>query len=142
MNSYNGHSPAQRMKALGWFKKQLAAGLKDPRPLECECCGQTCGLLMWHSEDYSDPFSLEHIGKHGLCYRCHMIIHCRFKSPEAFIQYATALFVGKQFAPMMHNNWEGFKRDHLVNLGKGVKYTSIAPRSGHLIDQIFWQEMA
>ena len=76
MNSYNGYSGAQRLKALAWIKKEWANGTRPAKPCSCDVCGQTEGLLMWHSEDYSAPFG-DNIGRFGLCYTCHMMIHCR-----------------------------------------------------------------
>lgn len=140
MKDYNGFSPKQRVKALNWFKDQIARGNKPEQPDFCECCGQRKGKLMWHSEDYSEPFSLKHIGKHGLCYRCHMIIHCRHRNPQAFSAYAMALLAGKQFMPLHYADWETFKRDHLMHKSAGVNYHIISFTNDHLIDHIYRME--
>src|ERR1700737_880157 len=39
-----------------------------------------------HSENYSEPFG-DHIGEHGLCYRCHQMIHNRFRHAETWAIY-------------------------------------------------------
>lgn len=137
MNSYNGFSPNQRMKALGWFKKQMALGNKPKSPKKCECCGQTEGLLMWHSEDYSEPFDLDHIGKHGLCYKCHMMIHCRFKSPEAFLNYAKHLSNGLVFQATEKSNWPAFREAHLVRRSTGALVRKGEAQTGHLIEKFY-----
>lgn len=85
MNSYNGFSPAQRSRALRWLNAEYAAGRRT-RPERCDACGQTAGALQAHSEDYSEPFGA-HIGEHGLCYVCHMMIHCRFSAPGPWERY-------------------------------------------------------
>lgn len=64
----------------------------------CQACGQTEGVLEWHSENYSQPYG-DHIGQFGWCYFCHMLIHCRFKAEERWGQYARAIANGWRFAP-------------------------------------------
>lgn len=74
------------------------------RPVLCDGCGQDAGLIQPHSEDYSKPWG-DHIGKYGLCYTCHMMVHCRFKNPEVWDNYRDAVrgeaifkpFTGKAF---------------------------------------------
>lgn len=112
MNSYNGFSPAQRYKALAYHKAQIKAGVKAPKPQRCDGCGTSQGFLAWHSEDYSEPFG-PHIGEYGVCYRCHMHIHCRFRNPNAFADYADLILSGKRFMPYMNGHWERFKAENL-----------------------------
>ena len=50
--------------------------------------------------EVSEPFG-EHIGRHALCYRCHMIFHCRFRSPAVFRAYATAVAEGFCSPPLL-----------------------------------------
>lgn len=113
MNSYNGFSPTQRMKALRWLKVEYAAGRRHP-PVRCDVCGQTDGHIEAHSEDYSEPFG-DNIGRWGLCYRCHMILHCRFRSPEAFRQYQEILASGKRFVAVRSRAWGAFAKQHLAS---------------------------
>lgn len=112
MNSYNGFSPTQRYKALAYHKKQIASGAKEARPHKCDGCGTRFGFLAWHSEDYSEPFG-PHIGEYGLCYRCHMQIHCRFRNPIAFQNYADMIEAGKRFESYNSSSWERFKKENL-----------------------------
>lgn len=59
---------------------------------------------MWHSEDYSSPYG-PHIGQFGLCYVCHMMIHCRFSAPEAWHRYCDLVAEGNQFGPLLKANF-------------------------------------
>ena len=90
MNHYNGFSPAQRLRALAWLKGEYAAGRRRP-PSVCDGCGATEGIKP-HSEDYREPYGA-HIGRYGVCHRCHMMIHQRFFRPamwQAFRQQVGA----------------------------------------------------
>lgn len=98
VNSYNGFSPAQRTAALRWLNREYAAGTRT-RPTSCDVCGQTRGLIEAHSEDYSGPPYGPNIGAFGLCYRCHMMIHCRFSAPDAFEAYVQSLEAGVLWPP-------------------------------------------
>jgi len=95
MNFYNGFTPNQRLKALAWLKRQYAAGTRTP-PSSCDACGQTDGVIEPHDEDYSEPYG-DHTGSIGVCYRCHMMIHCRFKNPDGWKQYRAAVRRGLRF---------------------------------------------
>lgn len=111
MKSYNGFTPSQRMKAYRWLMAEYEAGRRQ-QPTRCDACEQTEGLIQPHSEDYSAPFG-EHIGRYGLCYRCHMILHCRFSAPTAWQTYVAVLSSGKRFPAMYSKLWGAFTRDHL-----------------------------
>ena len=116
MKSYNGFDPKQRYKALAYHKEQIATGNKPARPECCHACGQTEGVLVWHSEDYSEPFG-EHIGEHGLCYVCHMMIHCRFRNRKAWQYHIGQLLQGRMPQAMHSQNWKVFLYNHLQNAG-------------------------
>jgi hypothetical protein len=111
MRSYNGFSPAQRLRALAWLKGEYAAGRRRP-PTACDACGQTEGIIEAHSEDYSEPFG-DHIGAYGLCYRCHMAVHTRFGAWEAWHTYRRLVAAGARFQPFPRRDWERFKAEHL-----------------------------
>lgn len=111
MKGYNGFSPQQRTRALRWLRQEEAAGRRR-RPTRCEACGQTRGVVDSHSEDYSDPFG-PHIGRFALCFRCHMIVHCRFSSPASFEVYEEALREGVRFPAMTRRDFQRFRREHL-----------------------------
>lgn len=119
MKSYNGFSPEQRYKALAYHKEQIKLGKKPPKPDCCDACGQTEGFLTWHSEDYSEPFG-EHIGQHGVCYVCHMMIHCRFRNRFAWAYHIDELRKGKMPQPMHTANWRVFLNMHLNRAGSHI----------------------
>lgn len=122
MNSYNGFSPTQRTKALKWFRREQSIGNKPANPECCDICGQTEGHLEWHSEDYSDPFDLGHIGKFGLCYVCHMMLHCRFKNKQAWEVYGAALADNKRFNGIKGRNWVHFRQFCLIDKFKYAEW--------------------
>lgn len=86
MNSYNGFTPSQRVKAQNWLKKQWATG-SLVRPCKCYACGQTDGLIDAHAEDYSEPFASGKTDQFHLCRKCHMQVHRRFANPQAWLRY-------------------------------------------------------
>lgn len=106
MNSYNGFTHTQRMKAFNWLKIEYASGRRK-KPTQCDACGQTKGILEHHSEDYSAPYG-NHIGAWSLCYRCHMMIHCRFRNKTAWRRYRERLATGIIFAPFYTRNFKLF----------------------------------
>jgi hypothetical protein len=103
MKSYNGFTPEQRMQELYWLKEQYASGARV-RPTLCDACGQTEGIIENHSEDYSQPFG-DHTGSYAFCYRCHMMIHCRFKALHAWNTYRDMVSAGYQFPPLHTRNF-------------------------------------
>jgi hypothetical protein len=104
MNSYNGFSPTQRTRALRWLNAEYAAGRRS-RPTSCQACGQTEGLLEAHSEDYSGPPFGANIGRFGLCYRCHMMVHSRFRARRAFELYAHSIDRGLVWPAIPKRNY-------------------------------------
>jgi len=112
MNSYNGFEPKQRMKAFNWLKEQIANGKRQERPNYCEVCSQDQGILMYHSEDYSEPFG-DHIGQFGLCYVCHMMIHCR-RNKRSWNNYKKYIKTGLRHKPYYKNDWNRFRADILL----------------------------
>lgn len=112
MSEYNGFTSQQRTRALRWLNREYAAG-RRVRPTVCDGCGQTEGIIEAHSEDYSEPFG-DHIGGWGVCYRCHMTLHCRFTAPDAWERYKAAIVAGVTFAPFLTRNWYGFRAQHLT----------------------------
>ena len=105
MNPYNGFTGEQRLSAYEWGKLQ-----DRPPVVSCMACGQTEGRLERHSEDYSKPYG-PHIGRWHLCFRCHRMLHMRFRLPNNFFQYRKLLIDGYSF-PALHgtNNvcWKQF----------------------------------
>lgn len=111
MNSYNGFPGEQRRRALAWIRREQAAG-RRVRGKTCEACGQEHGQLDGHSEDYSEPFG-DHIGRFTLCFRCHMIVHCRFRWPAAFETYREQVKLGAVFEPIEKRDFGRIMREHL-----------------------------
>jgi hypothetical protein len=131
MNWYNTFSPAQRNAAFAWLKKRYADGSRT-RPTVCDACGQTEGLVEPHSEDYSEPYG-DHIGQFGLCYRCHMMIHCRFRARDAWNAYRAAVRVGKRFAAIAGRHFGAFTGQLA---GKPVPFTQHEPPKVFVLDNI------
>ena len=98
LKTYNGFDHDQRMKGYRWLQGEYAAG-RRARPTVCDACGQTEGRSTRTREDYSEPFG-DHIGRYGLCYRCHMAIHTRFNNPEAWTAYKIHVALGRIFHPI------------------------------------------
>ncbi|MFZ3327742.1 MAG: hypothetical protein WA231_18480 [Methylocella sp.] len=133
MNYYNGFSPQQRLRALKWLNAEFDAGRRT-RPATCDACGQTEGAIECHSEDYSEPFG-EHIGRYGVCHRCHMMIHCRFKNPEAWTAYKLHLRDGRIFAPIGRNYWL-FCQQTLDAKGDGVPFKQGPAKGRTFLDDL------
>lgn len=111
MNSYNRFTPTQRMKAYEWLKQQYAAGTRQ-KPVKCDSCTQTEGIIEPHSENYGAPYG-DHIGQYGLCYRCHMALHTRFKNLASFKRYAGNVLLGEVAQPFYTRDFQTFAKQHL-----------------------------
>ena len=128
---YNGYTPNERGKVGRWQNKQYAAGF--PRASECDSCGQTEGLLFHHCEDYGEPYGA-HIWKFPLCYRCHIMLHCRFFAGDAFLGYTKLVEAGYQFSPMFKMDFGALKRDHIATPGARIaKYRIVDPRNNQVL---------
>jgi len=112
MGPYNGFTPTQRERAQRWLNGQWAAGTLT-KPHQCIACGQTKGIFDAHAEDYSEPFAAGKTDQFHLCFRCHMMVHCRFRNPGAWAKYKAEVIAGAQFAPFFKRDFPGLKRQHL-----------------------------
>lgn len=110
MGTYNGFLWNQRMKAQRWLNQQWKLGTL-PKPSRCVACGQTEGRFDAHAEDYSEPFG-PHTQQFPLCYRCHMLVHCRFRSSTAFRHYVKLVEAGWVFPPLS-GSFSDIRRQHL-----------------------------
>lgn len=139
MKAYNGFSPDQRMAALRWARAQDAAGKRPPMRGQCDACGQTEGHLERHSEDYSAPYG-PHIGKFVLCYRCHMMVHCRHRDPEKWDTYRLLIRLGFRFPPIQGRSWPRFLQEMLAqDIGDWPEPELVRQREGApptLLDEI------
>jgi len=133
LKTYNGFHHNQRMRALYWLRGEYAAGRRQ-RPLGCDACGQTEGVIEAHSEDYSEPFG-DHIGRFGLCYRCHMALHCRFKNLEAWETYKQHIRDGRIFRPI-GRNFPVFCGETLRAMGRNVAFKQGPGRDRTLLDDL------
>lgn len=112
MKSYNGFTPEQRMEGERQIKAAIAAGtLKPCHEVGCEVpgCGQRDGILQNHCEDYSRAVEDRKV----VCWRCHMMIHRRFRAPEASRRYFRQLREGHGAWPPVHkHDFSTLDHDH------------------------------
>jgi hypothetical protein len=108
MKSYNGFTPAQRMAALHWLKREYSAGRRTP-PQECQACKQRAGIIEAHSENYAEPYG-DHIGAFAFCFFCHMMIHCRFSALHQWNTYRDMVAAGYQMPPTRTRDFKIVKR--------------------------------
>ena len=112
MRAYNGFTPAQRAKAGAWMRVQWNSGA-IPRPVRCCACGQEKGILDAHTEDYSEPYAAGKTDEFPLCFRCHMLVHCRFNGRETFCRYHGSIMEGDLYAPFYTRNFNAIIEQHL-----------------------------
>lgn len=134
MKSYNGFSPDQRNKAQGWLNAQWRAGTL-PRPVKCMACGQEHGRIDAHAEDYSEPFAAGKTDQYHLCFRCHMMVHCRFRNPESWARYKSEVAKGTTFSPVPGNSFGVFAKQHLDAWAPILDHTG-QPRPFGVLDLI------
>lgn len=104
MKSYNGFTAEQRTRAGRWLRKQWAAGT-CLAPTQCCACGQSEGVLDAHAEDYSEPYG-PHVGQFPLCFRCHMLLHCRFRARTAWDYYRAQVRAGWRYEPIRDRSFK------------------------------------
>jgi hypothetical protein len=108
VNSYNGFTAYQRTKAQKWLNQQWAS-FALAKPTKCCACGQDEGIMDAHAEDYSEPFQAGKTDAFHLCFRCHMMVHCRHRNKLGWINYKQAIKSGTVFAPFFRRDWDTFK---------------------------------
>lgn len=111
MKSYNGFTPAERMKGDRIIKKAISEGKLEP-PTECIFCGQKEGILHYHCEDYTPETILENCM--CMCWRCHMILHSRYRNREAFDKYIEEISNGKRYPPVYKHDFRILSREHNI----------------------------
>jgi hypothetical protein len=96
---YNGFSPKLREASYEWLKAEIASG-RVRSPQRCQVCGEHRGWIDWHCESYAHPFGT-HIYAYELCFRCHMMVHTRFRFPDRWQRYIAQLEAGVAYEPLM-----------------------------------------
>lgn len=106
MNSYNGFTGHQREQGDKLLKEAIAKGIiPDPMTQPCFICGQNEGIRHYHNEDYSPENIIENA--RCVCWRCHMMIHSRFRNPEAVAQYFIGVVLyGKKYPPVFRHDFK------------------------------------
>lgn len=132
---YNGFSGSLRDRSSPWLRRQYALGVVA-RPTECEVCFQTHGAIGHHAEDYAEPFG-PHIYEYRLCYRCHMVLHCRFGSEQrtaGWNRYRAEVRAGYRFPPL---GWNDIRRVFEMFSGRWPEGVLVNPlRDETLLDRI------
>ena len=115
MKDYNGYTAAQRSKSMDWLRAQWEVGAVK-RPFKCCACGQDKGIIDAHAEDYSEPFEAGKTDQYPLCYRCHMMVHCRFRNKDKWEWYRLQIKNGVRFKPFYSRNFPIFL-DEMIKTG-------------------------
>ena len=108
MVTWQGWTDKQRNASARQTREAIKAGKIAAKPSECKFCGQTEGILEWHNPDYSDPVKY----LQGLCYRCHMVLHCEHLNPQSAKEYWDEIRRGKRYTPLITRNIGAVMRDH------------------------------
>ena len=115
MKSYNGFTPQQREHAANVQREAIKQGLM-PKPSDCKCtiCGQDRGIRHYHNEDYSEDKIIS--DAKVVCWRCHMMIHARFKHPLSFAKYMLdVVLYKKRFRPVFRGDAWGELEQHYID---------------------------
>ena len=107
MKPYNGFSEQQRNDAQAWLNAQWRTGMLQ-RPCKCVACGQDKGIIDAHAEDYSIPYMGGKTDEYHLCFRCHMMVHCRFRNLNRWKWYKEAVASGMTFKPFYSRDFNTF----------------------------------
>lgn len=115
MKEYNGFSPAERNRGGRILKKAIEDGI-IPDPMNCSCClcGQDKGIRHYHNEDYSEENIFE--DARVVCWRCHMMIHTRFRHPLSFGKYMIDVTMyDKRYNPVYSPTAWGELEQHYID---------------------------
>jgi hypothetical protein len=110
MANYKGWTDEERRSSMRETNKAIKKGVIPP-PNKCNRCKQTKGIIHYHNHDYSDPIKYLEM----LCWRCHMIHHSRWRSPQKCIDYWEQILQGKQFPPVFKHDFKILETDHGIN---------------------------
>jgi hypothetical protein len=113
LKGYNGFTGEQRDLAQSWLNAQWRSGALA-RPLNCCACGQTAQPIDAHAEDYSEPFRKGLTDEFHLCFICHMMVHCRHRSQEAWCLYRHMVESGGRAIPVGGRHFPAFQQKFLT----------------------------
>jgi hypothetical protein len=113
LKNYNGFSGEQRGQAQSWLNAQWRSGALA-RPVACIACGQTAQPIDAHAEDYSEPFRKGVTDAFHVCFICHMMVHCRHRSEEAWRLYRHMVESGGRPIPVGGRHFPAFQQKFLT----------------------------
>ena len=113
MKSYNGFNGEQRVRAQSWLNAQWSSGALA-RPVACIACGQTAQPIDAHAEDYSEPFRKGVTDAFHLCFICHMMVHSRHRSQQAWRAYRHMVETGGRAFPVGGRHFLVFQQKFLT----------------------------
>jgi hypothetical protein len=113
LKTYNGFNGEQRARAQSWLNAQWRSGA-IARPLDCCACGQAAPPIDAHAEDYSEPFRKDVTDAFHLCFICHMMVHCRHRSQEAWRLYRDMVESGGRAIPVGGRHFPAFQQKFLT----------------------------
>lgn len=104
--SYNGWTGTIREARNGVFFGAIKSGHLDDHQATCIGCGQSSEVtrISLHSEEYG-PLPKDYVASCvPVCFRCHFMIHNRFKIPNRWLRYLHRVASGALPDPLV-NNW-------------------------------------
>ncbi len=130
--SYNGWSADERNQ-IGDTQNALLQRYPHYRQSVCQACGIARGVVQ-HLEDYSRPLE----GIIGLCTRCHVAVHERFRYPRVWKRYTAMIRDGYIF-PVASSNWLAVLKEQYPREGDGTVWRKARPgpeRGPTILDEI------
>ena len=113
LKTYNSFNGEQRARAQSWLNSQWRSGALA-RPVACTACDQTAQPIDAHAEDYSEPFRKDVTDAFHLCFICHMMVHCRHRSQEAWRVYRQMVESGGRAIPVGGRHFPAFQQKFLT----------------------------
>ena len=105
--TYNGWSGLVRKSRDTIFFGAIKSGDLPDKPNQCYGCGITRDKdnapIQQHSEEYG-PLPTDYIKNCvPLCFRCHFLVHARFKVPDTWLRYLNRVASGKLQPPLPYD---------------------------------------